>query len=321
MSTDDEIAMRMFLNMPLSMRVRDVKTTERFASDIQHYRPHDNDWPGIDEAGASPMRREWESTSGVLYHEPVPTERARDRRRVVGYVNWYGENIENVLYAEPKRTWALDSSTVRGYRMLDLLPDSLLYRSEPEDIPLNSPPTRKWYTSRAMAIVYNDVHYNVNDNRMKAVFPFVVTKPAPLLDMNDAINVRHVCADILGTAERFKNSPLEDEFRELERTVRRAFPINEANGAVGRRSNVGDDNAFCSFFDRQYPMLAGWIYMRSDDVMQHHDEIYFIRPEKYLQRAGFIVKEVREQMIRHTGNVDDDNDVNDIPLEDSVEEV
>lgn len=316
MSTDDEIATTMFLNMPYAMRLRDVQTTERYATDIQHYRPRDNDWPGVDDAGALPNRRQWENAAGVLYDEPRPTQKASERRHVVGYVNWYGDNIESVLYAEPKRTWSLDSKTVRNYRVLDLNPDSLLYRSEPEDVSMTSQPTRKWYTSRAQAIVYNDIHYNRDDTRMKAVFPFVVTKTAPLLDMNDAINVRLVRSDILRSAENYKNSPLEDEYRELERGVQRAFPIDEATGAVGRRSIVDLDNAFCNYFDRSYPQLAGWIYMRNEESWQHHDEIYISKPERYLERAGFVVKEVREQMIKHTSKVDDD----DVPLEDSVEE-
>lgn len=291
-------ATEMFLNTPLEWRKVDVRTTERYAADLKHYRPRVNDWPGVDDYGADHYPRNWEI--GVAVNRlPHISDKARDTRRVIGHVNWYGDDVhEQVVEPEPRRTWELDDRMLYQYSLLDLLEGSLLYRSEPEDIAMNSTPVKQWYTSRAQAITYNDVHFNKNDTRHKAVFPFHVYKTVPLLDMNDAKNIKLVRSDILRDAKRYADSKIRDELVALEHEFTNAFPV-DATGVVGRVSFADVDERFCIWFMKEY-RFGGWIYQRSDVNPHHHDEIFISNPSEYLVRGSYVVREVREQSIKDT---------------------
>jgi len=308
---DDEVARQIFLNAPYSWRRQDVQATEHYASDIKHYRPRDNDWPGVDDEGASAERRPWEFAHNFMPKIQTPPFRDRPdgkmgperRRGVVGYVNWYGEDNVRVLDLEPKRTWSLDEAFVNGLTIVQLEADSVLYRSEPASVQMGSRATHSWYTNRYTAIVYNNIHY-INNTERKEVYPFIAFKNVPLMSMNEPRNIQFIANAIAAEADTHKNTPTGARLMDLLYNFLMAFPIDSVRGIVGRKSTVQVDNAFCDYFRTAFPRLAGWIYMRNESD-QHHDEIWIDKPAEYLVRAQYIVKEVRETR-RH--NDDDDND-------------
>lgn len=292
---DDDVARQIFLNAPYSWRRQDVQATEHYASDIKHYRPRDNDWPGVDDEGADPLRRGWEFAHN--YMPPTQTPPFRDpgpeiARGVVGYVNWYGEDNVRALDLEPLRTWSIDESVVNGLTIIQLEADSVIYRSEPASVKMHSQPTHSWYTSRYTAIVYNNIHY-LHSTERKEVYPFIAYQPVPLLSMNEPKNIEWIANTLAMRAEKYRNTALYDELMDLLFIVLHAFPIDKVKGIVGRKSTVPWDNKFCEYFKTAFPRLAGWIYMRTENN-QHHDEIWIDKPANYLVRAAYIVKEVRE---------------------------
>ncbi len=315
---DDDVARQIFLNAPYSWRRQDVQATEHYASDIKHYRPRDNDWPGVDDEGADPLKREWEKNHqlfGEMYPD-IDKNISAQNRGVVGYVNWYGDDNVRVLDKEPKRTWSIDESVVNQLTIVQLEADSVLYRSEPASVQMNSPPTHSWYTNRYTAIVYNNTHY-IHSTEQKEVYPFIVLQPVPLMSMNEPRNIQFIANTIAAEQNTHKNTPTGSRLMDLLYNFLDAFPIDNVRGIVGRKSTVPVDNAFCNYFRTAFPRLAGWIYMRTENN-QHHDEIWIKEPANYLIRAQYIVKEVRETrqqtnvqssppIVRRRRNEDDDD--------------
>lgn len=313
--TDTDIARTIFANTQVNWRLHDVQTTETYARDVEHYRPRDNDWPGVDDAGSNAEVKRWEHTPGA-YLPSIP-KKSIDQRQVLGYVNWYGKDNTRTLEPEPRRTWSLDSHQSGNYFILDLEVDSRLYRSEPETIDMNSLVTTKsrWFTTRQQAVAYNNVDYVTNQTEKKAIFPFVVGRSVPLMDMNDGRNIFNMRRQIHYLQSQTKDPKLIDKLDQAADDIKYAFPVDQDTGIVGRKSHVKVDNRFCDWFVDQYvPQFAGWIYMWTEEARNHHDEIFIAAPSHYLYRDNYVVREVRWE--REQTTVDDDDD--DQPLQDSV---
>ncbi len=305
MDDDEETAQLIFETQETAaQRNRDVRTTEPYATDIAHYRPLDNDWPGVDDRGQLPNVKPWEENEDFNEYglNAIPKS-SSSQRGVIGYVNWYGDRAgERAVSKEKEFSWEYyRRESTEGLPIVVMLNGSRLYRSNRVE-PFDAKIKMQWYTSRSVSRAYQDQSYSTDKvSSVKEIAPYRVKQDINLLDMTKIRTVVNLMRVAQFTGDK-----------DVVESMQRIFYLSATDGTelvidpeaeyseksvVLRLSNVPDDNVFCQFFDENYYKFDGWCFIKSTkpkirELQRHHDEIYLLEPGECLERLKYAIREV-----------------------------
>lgn len=310
MNNDDDTARLIFETQETaSQRRKDVRSTERYATDIAHYNPLDNDWPRVDDRGALPNVKDWEENDEFgefgLRVDPRSDAAARG---VIGYVNWYGDTAgTRAISNEKEFTWTYSRRTdpEDGMPIVVMRRGSRVYRGTvPAEFDARL--FENWYSTRNVARMYTDAGHKTGV--VKHIEPYVLKQDLVLVDMTKIDAVHEIIKDANDADEHDVVKAMQNMFyihainkRTGENAGVKIDPNVEEyprKCIVVRHSTIEDDDIFCRWFDHTYFHFDGWCFLKSvtkvdvREIQSHHDEIYLLDPDEVLTRLRYAIKEV-----------------------------